>query len=70
MKREGYGHIQAECANTWSNEDLRIQCMKREGYRHIQAKSTNTWSDDEFEACNEVEDICNESIAQVSLSPS
>ena len=42
--------------------------MKCEGYGHIQAECANTWSDDKFEACNEEEDICNESMALVSLS--
>ena len=42
--------------------------MKCERYGHIQAEYANTWSDDEFEACNEGEDVCNESVAPVSLS--
>ena len=42
--------------------------MKCEGYGHIQAKYANTWSDDEFEACNEGEDLCNELVAPINLS--
>ena len=45
------------------NRDLRIQCMKCEGYGHIKTECANTWSNDEFEACNEGEDIFNESVA-------
>ena len=42
--------------------------MKCEGYGHIQVECSNTWSDDEYEACNEGEDICNELVAPISLS--
>ena len=42
--------------------------MNCEEFGHIQAECTNTWNDDEFEACNEGDDICNESMAPVSLS--
>ena len=42
--------------------------MKCEGYGHIQAEYANTWCDDDFEACNEGENIYNESVAPVSLS--
>ena len=42
--------------------------MKCEGYGNIQVECANTWSDDEYKACNELDDICNESMAPVSLS--
>ena len=42
--------------------------MKCGGYGHIQVECANTWSDDEFEACNEREDICHESVVLVNLS--
>ena len=42
--------------------------MKCEGYGNIQVKCANTWSDDESKVCNERDDICNESMAPVSLS--
>ena len=42
--------------------------MNCEGFGHIQAECTNTWNDDEFEACIEGDDICNESMAPVILS--
>ena len=50
------------------NRHLRIQCLKCEKYEQIQAECANTWSDDEFEACNEGDDIFNELVAPVSLS--
>ena len=42
--------------------------MKCEGYGHIQVEYANTWSDDEFEECNEGQDLCNESLTPVKLS--
>ena len=35
---------------------------------HIQAECANTWSNDESEACNEGEDLCNESLVPANLS--
>ena len=38
--------------------------MKCGGYGHIQVECANTWSDNEFEASNEGENICHESMYQ------